>query len=345
MDPRRNRFLAALKGTPHDRPPVWLMRQAGRYLPGYRELRKAHSFWDVCHSPELATQAALEPLARFKLDAAITFSDILIVLNALGLDVTFGPGEGPRIGHPLRTSSDLASWNTRNVMERLAFMPKAVAHLAKTLDGSHGLLGFAGAPFTLFCYAVEGGGSDDFRKARVLLHQEPELAKKALDTLADIVLELTLAQAEAGADAVQLFDTWGGLLSREEYETFCVPALQRIFDALQKKGVPSLLFARGGMHLLPILGHTHASGFSLDWRMDFAETRKLYPNHVLQGNLDPLFLLAGEGVVRDETKKLLSAMKSFPSEKNIVNLGHGIVPETPPEAVAAMCDEVAASAR
>ena len=343
MDPRRQRFLAALAGTPHDRPPVWLMRQAGRYLPGYRAIRAQHSFWDLCYSPELTTQAALEPLELFKLDAAIVFSDILVVLNALGLDVSFGKGEGPKVAHPLRSASDLAAWNTKNVMSRLEYLPAAVAHLKRTLNGSHGILGFAGAPFTLFCYAVDGGSSDDFRHARTMLHQQPELARKALDTIADVVVELVLAQVEAGTDAVQLFDTWGGLLSRDEYQRFCVPALQRAFSALKKKGVPTILFARGGSHLLPILGDTGADGLSLDWRMDWTEVRKMYPTHLLQGNIDPLLLLAGDDSVRAATRKLLSDMKSAGNwERSIVNLGHGIVPETPSSAVSALCDEVAA---
>jgi uroporphyrinogen decarboxylase len=343
MDPRRQRFLAALAGAPHDRPPVWLMRQAVRYLPGYRELRRQYSFWDVCHSAELSTRAALEPLKLFKLDAAIVFSDILVVLNAMGLEVTFGPSEGPRIGHPLRSEGDLASWNLNGVMERLSFLPRAVAHLARTLDGSHGILGFAGAPFTLFCYAVDGGSSEDFRAARIMLHRNPTLAKRALETLADVLVDLTLAKVEAGADAVQLFDTWGGLLSLEEYEEFCVPVLKRIFEQLGKRGVPTILFARGGHHLLPALGRTGASGFSLDWRMDWTEVRRQYPNHLLQGNIDPLRLLAGEAHVREATRRLLATMRAAGNlDRSIVNLGHGILPETPSSAVAALCDEVAA---
>lgn len=346
MDPRRQRLLAALSGAPHDRPPVWLMRQAGRYLPGYQALRREHGFWEVCHSPELSTRAALEPLERFPLDAAIVFSDILVVLNALGLEVSFGPGEGPRVARPLRDAGDLGRWNLSGVMERLAFLPRAVAHLAGTLGGSHGLFGFAGAPFTLFCYAVEGGGSDDFRTARTLLRREPALARRALDTLADVLVDLTLAQAEAGADAIQLFDTWGGLLSREDYEAFCLPSLRRVFERLNARSVPTMLFARGGQHLLPILGQSGARGFSLDWRMDWTEARRLYPSHVLQGNLDPLALLAGDEHVRAATRAHLDTMRSAGNlDATIFNLGHGIVPETPPAAVAALCDEVIAFGR
>src|SRR5438045_7728618 len=165
----RERFLAAFNGDAVDRPPVWLMRQAGRYLPGYREVRAQHGFWDVCHTPELSTKVALEPLKKFPLDAAIVFSDILVIPQALGLDVTFGTGEGPQVGKPMRSRADLDAWTTKGLIERLKFLPGAVKHLADTLKGSHGLLGFAGAPFTLFAYCVEGGSSDDFKQARVML--------------------------------------------------------------------------------------------------------------------------------------------------------------------------------
>ena len=235
----RERFLAALRGDALDRPPVWLMRQAGRYLPGYRALRAEHSFWDVCQNPELSTRAALEPLERYALDAAIVFSDILVVPLAMGLGVTFGPGEGPRIARPLRTAADYDSWQLDGVVKRIDYLPRAVAHLKQTLNGRYGILGFAGAPFTLFAYCVEGGGSEDFREARTLMHRDPTLARRALNTIADVVAELLLAQVDAGADAVQLFDSWGGLLAPDEYRDFALPALQRITEKLNARKVPT----------------------------------------------------------------------------------------------------------
>jgi uroporphyrinogen decarboxylase len=337
----RERFIAAFDGQSVDRPPVWLMRQAGRYLPGYREVRAKAGFWDVCHQPELSTRVALEPLKRFPLDAAIVFSDILVIPQALGLDVTFGKGEGPQVGKPLRSRADLEAWNTSGLVERLQFLPRAVRHLADALKGSHALLGFAGAPFTLFAYCVEGGSSDDFQQARVMLHREPALAEAALATLADAAAELLLAQVDAGADAVQLFDTWGGLLSRDEYQRFALPALRRITSAL--KGRRVLLFVRSGQHLLPLLGDSGASGFSLDWRVSFAEARARYPSHVLQGNIDPVLLFAGDEVVRGRTRALLDEMKASGGgwSRCIANLGHGILPGTPESAVAALCETVA----
>jgi uroporphyrinogen decarboxylase len=339
----RERFLASFEGRAVDRPPVWLMRQAGRYLPGYREVRAKAGFWDVCHNPELSTKVALEPLAKFPLDAAIVFSDILVIPQALGLDVTFGKGEGPQVGKPLRSEADLAAWNTQGLVDRLTFLPNAVRHLHATLKGSHAMLGFAGAPFTLFSYCVEGGSSDDFKKPRAMMYAQPKLAERALATLADAAAELLEAQCAAGADAVQLFDTWGGLLTQGEYAKFALPALRRITDALKKKGRKTLLFVRGGHHLLPLLGDSGVDGFSLDWRTPFAEARKRYPSHVLQGNLDPVLLFAPVESVREQTRALLSEMKQSGGSytRCIANLGHGILPETPVEAVAALCETVA----
>jgi uroporphyrinogen decarboxylase len=336
----RERFLCAFDGKPVDRPPVWLMRQAGRYLPGYREVRSKAGFWDVCHNPQLSTKVALEPLARFPLDAAIVFSDILVIPQALGLDVTFGTGDGPRVGKPLRSRADLDGWTTSGLIERLQFLPAAVKHLAAALKGSHAMLGFAGAPFTLFAYCVEGGSSEDFRAARVMLHQEPKLAEAALATLADAAAELLQAQLDAGADAVQLFDTWGGLLAPDEYRRFALPALARITRKLQGRRV--LLFVRGGHHLLPLLGDTGASGFSLDWRTPFGEARARYPSQVLQGNIDPVLLFAPPALVRERTATLLAEMKATTGyTRCIANLGHGILPGTPESAVEALCQTVA----
>ncbi len=320
----RERFLASLEGRPVDRPPVWLMRQAGRYLPEYRAVRQVSGFWDVCYTPELSTKVALEPLKKFPLDAAIVFSDILVIPQALGLDDTFGKGEGPVVGRPLRTEADLAAWNTKGMMDRLTYLPTAVKHLRDTLKGSHGMIGFAGAPFTLFSYCVEGGSSDEFKLPRAMLYAQPKLAEKALATLADAAAELLLAQTEAGADLVQLFDTWGGLLPGPMYQRFALPALRRITDALHAKGRKVLLFVRGGHHLLPMLGDSGADGFSLDWRTPFAEARKRYPSHVLQGNLDNVLLFGPLDQVRDHTRALLDEMKASGGlTRCIANLGHG----------------------
>ena len=344
---KRERFLAALSGTAVDRPPVWLMRQAGRYLPTYQAVRKQHGFWEVCKTPELSTQVALEPLQRFKLDAAIVFSDILVIPDALGLGVQFdrGKGEGPAIEKTLRSVDDLRDWpKPQTLLDRLSFLPRAVSHLAGRLDGEYGIIGFAGAPFTLFAYMAQGGGSDDFEKARVLLHEQPEFSKRVLLQLADYVAALLEAECAAGCDVVQLFDTWGGLLTAEEYQTFCVPALQRIVDTMHVNHRRVLLFAKGAHHLLPVLAETRADGFSLDWRISWREARKHLPTQILQGNIDPTLLFASPDLVRARTRTLLKDMKETSAwQRCIVNLGHGILPGTPVASVEALCDEVASA--
>lgn len=337
-----------MAGEALDRPPVWLMRQAGRYLPGYRAVRAEHGFWDVCHSPALSTQVALEPMRLFGLDAAIVFSDILVVPQALGLGVTFGAGEGPQIARPLRTEADLETWKTRGLAESLAFLPAAVKHLRSALDEQlsdrPALLGFAGAPFTLFSYIVEGGGSDDFRRARVMLYEQTALAKRALSLIADTVADLLISQIDAGADAVQLFDTWGGLLDAHDYETFAVPMLRHITDRVHSRGGRVLIFIRGGGHLLPSLAGAGVDGVSLDWRTPFSAARAVNKNWVLQGNLDPVRLFASPESVSAATTTLLDQMKaSAGGTRVIANLGHGILPGTPEASVKAMVDAVKAA--
>jgi uroporphyrinogen decarboxylase len=337
----RERFLAAFSGEALDRPAVWLMRQAGRYLPGYRAVRAKHGFWDVCKNPELSTEVALEPMNKFPLDAAIVFSDILVVPEAMDLDVTFGKGEGPQVGRPLRSEADFEKWNTTGIAKRLEYVPNAARHLRANLGADKALLGFAGAPWTLFCYIVEGHGSDDFTEPRRMLHLQPQLAKKALDTIADCVADLLEAEIAAGVDAVQLFDTWGGLLSRDEYQQFALPPIRRITSRLRAKGAKSILFAKGGHHLLPVLGEADVDGLSLDWRTPWREARALYPKLALQGNVDPVLLFAGDDAVRARTKALLADMRADSNgARCIANLGHGILPGTPESAVAAMVDTV-----
>lgn len=339
----RDRLCAAFAGEALDRPPVWLMRQAGRYLPGYRGVRAQHGFWEVCKTPALSTQVALEPMGLFPLDASIVFSDILVVPEAMDLNVVFGGagGDGPQIGRPLRTRADLEAWHTDGILDRLAFVANAMAALRTGLGADHGLFGFCGAPWTLFCYIVEGHGSDDFKEPRTLLHSDPQLAKDALAKLADITADLLEAQCTAGADAVQLFDTWGGLLSREEYREFCVPAIRRVTDRLRAKGRRSLLFVKGGHHLLPVLGETGVDGISLDWRTPWREARALYPKLVLQGNIDPVLLFSNVSAVRARVRALIADMRADDGGRRcILNLGHGILPKTPVENVSALVEQV-----
>jgi uroporphyrinogen decarboxylase len=351
----RTRLTDALAGLRTDRPPLWLMRQAGRYLPGYRAVRAERSFWEVCRTPALSTKVALEPLARYPLDAAIVFSDILVIPEALGLGVGFGDGrsgDGPRIARPMRSRGDFDAWERDRVMERLRFLPTAVAHLREAIGAERGLLGFGGAPWTLLCYAVDGSSSEEFRHARSLLHADPALAEDALAVLADTVSELLTAQVEAGADAVQLFDTWGGLLSREDYACFALPALRRAIAPVAAR-VPVIVYARGGGHLLPELAQSGATCLSLDWRTSIAEARSLLGRtgvsavRALQGNLDPTRLFAGVEAARAATRAVLAdAAVGAPDVAPgfVFNLGHGILPGTPPDVVDAVCREVAGRA-
>ncbi|MBM3962133.1 MAG: uroporphyrinogen decarboxylase [Planctomycetes bacterium] len=342
----RQRLLRSFTGEPIDRPAVWLMRQAGRYLSGYRAVRAQHGFWDVCKTPALSTQVALEPMALFPFDAAIVFSDILVVPDALGLNVSFssGGGDGPRIGRPLRSRVDLDAWQLDGVQARLAFVPRAAAHLRAALPADRGLLGFAGAPFTLLCYSVDGGSSDDFVHTRTLLARDPGLAEAALSALATVAADLLCAQLDAGCDVVQLFDTWGGLLTRDDYARFALPALRAVTDRVRahtKGQGKTILFVRGGHHLLPLLGEAGVDGLSLDWRTPWREARTLHPRLTLQGNIDPVALFAGADHVRARVRALLRDMRADDDGRRcIINLGHGILPGTPEDAVAALVDEV-----
>jgi len=338
MTPRQ-RLLAGLRREPTDRPPLWLMRQAGRYLPGYREIRSRHGFWEVCRDPALSNAVALEPLERYPLDAAIVFSDILTVLDALGLDVSFVKGEGPSIAHPLRSAADLAGWQVDGLVDRLAYVPQAVRALRAAIGQDRGLLGFAGAPWTLLGYAVDGGSGEELKLARTMLRTDPALAVQALGLLADAVAALLVAQVEQGADAVQLFDTWGGLLDRATYAEFAVPAIRRAIAPVAALGVPVILFVRGGHHLLPLLGIQGVTCLSLDWRTPMTEARAAHPGLALQGNLDPTLLFAGEQAVVRASQDLLAEMRRL-GLGFVFNLGHGILPGTPPEAVAALCRTV-----
>ena len=337
----RERLVHALEGKPVDRPPVWLMRQAGRYLPGYQNIRRQHSFWELCHSPQLCTQAAMEPMERFPLDATIVFSDILVIPQALGMQVNFDGNHGPKMTKPLREEAELAHWNVAKLLEALSFVPAAVRHLREAVGKERGLLGFAGAPWTLLSYMLEGHADKNFAVARSMLHAQPKFAQKAMDILADILMEYLEAQCEAGADAVQLFDSWGGLLTAQDYARFALPPIQKVAQALRRKNRRLLLFVRDAQHLLPLLADSGCQGISLDWRIPFGQAAAQLPHHCLQGNLDPALLLAPPEVVRTQTRKLLAEMKARNHfHRCIFNLGHGIFPEARPECVSALCEEV-----
>jgi uroporphyrinogen decarboxylase len=337
-------FLRALRREPTPYTPVWLMRQAGRYLPEYNATRaKAGSFMALAKSPELACEVTLQPLERYPLDAAILFSDILTVPDAMGLGLSFAEGEGPRFA---RTTADEASIDALQVpdMAQLAYVFDAVAAIKRALAGRVPLIGFAGSPFTLACYMIEGrGSSDDFATVRRMAYARPYLLDRLVDVNARAVTDYLNAQIRAGADAVMLFDTWGGLLSTAGYRRFSLATMARVLEGIEPNGagerVPTIVFTKGGGGWLSEIAAIGANALGLDWTMDIGAARERIGSEVaLQGNLDPLVLTTDAPTVARETEALVRA--AGPAPGHIFNLGHGIVPGTPPDNVAVLVDTV-----
>jgi uroporphyrinogen decarboxylase len=331
-------YMRALRGESLPVPPVWLMRQAGRYLPEYMVVREKHSFLDVCHTPELACEVTLQPIRRFHFDVSILFSDILVPLVPMGADLSFGAGHGPQIANPVRNAADVAALKSFEPRESLQTVLEALRLIRQELPDDVALVGFAGAPFTLSSYLVEGGKPEPFAHLKGLMYQEPDTFMKLQQMLGEMVTETLIAMVEAGADAVQLFDTWAGLLSEAEYRHFCLPTLKRIFQVLREKGIPTTYFARNGFHLLKAVGETGADVQSLDWRIPLTAARTALGNEtVLQGNLDPTVLLGDESTIRREVKRVLT---EGGEQRHIFNLGHGILPMTPISAVETLLSEI-----
>jgi uroporphyrinogen decarboxylase len=325
------RFLAACRREPVDRPPVWIMRQAGRYLPEYRRTRsEAGSFLSLCRTPRLAAEVTLQPLRRFAFDAAIIFSDILLPLTSLGIDFAFSDDGGPRLREPLRGPTEWAGLRYHGPGDDTRKVQDAIASVRAALPTDTALLGFCGAPWTLASYLVEGGTSRDHAAAKAALFSHPEPAGKLLVALADAMAEYLLAQVEAGADAVQVFDSWAGALSPAAYTEFVVPATRRLLERLDEAQVPRILYVGGGSHLLPSLVPLPVEVVSVDWRTDLLAASVALPGRSVQGNLDPAFLLAPPDIVGEATRRMLAAA---PAVGYIANLGHGIRPDTPVESV------------
>ncbi len=328
-----DRLQRVLRGEPVDRPPVWFMRQAGRYLPEYRAVRAGTTFLGMCRSPDLACEVTVQPVVRFGLDAAIVFSDILVVLEAIGREITFEAGEGPRILEPVRSASDAASLRRPDVADALPVVPQTFARFKKILPEVP-ILGFAGAPFTLLCYLVEGSGSKEWAHVKRLLWSDPVTARSILDLLADVVGDYLELQASTGAAAVQMFDTWAGVLSPEMYREFALPAAQRALARV--KSAPRIYYTKDSAPVLDQLRSTGADVIGLDWRVDLGKARKVLGDVKVQGNLDPVALFAPEAEIRRQVRQILTAG----GPGHIFNLGHGILPETPISGVEAMVDEV-----
>jgi uroporphyrinogen decarboxylase len=342
-------LLRALAREPTEYTPVWLMRQAGRYLPEYRATReRAGSFLALAKSPALAAEVTLQPLERFPLDAAILFSDILTVPDAMGLGLHFAEGEGPRFARPLRDEAAIRALAAPDPTDQLRYVIDAVREIRKALAGRVPLIGFAGSPFTLACYMVEGAGSDDWRALKTMLYARPDLLHHVLEVNTRAVTDYLNAQIEAGAQAVMLFDTWGGQLSHADYEEFSLAYSRRVLSGLQRergaRKVPSILFTKGGGAWLEAMAASGCDAVGLDWTVDPAAARARVGNRVaLQGNLDPAALFAQPDVVRKAARRVLDAFGPLPG--HVFNLGHGVSQHTPVESVAALVDEVRAYSR
>jgi uroporphyrinogen decarboxylase len=327
---RHTRLGNALTGRPVDRPPVWFMRQAGRYLPEYRAVREKVSFLDLCRDPDLACEVTVQPIDRFGLDAAIVFSDILTVPEAVGLEVVFDLGHGPRLPRTLRTAADVDALVRPDVSRALPVVPETIRRFRAARPDTP-ILGFAGAPFTLLCYMCEGRGSDDWIETKKLLYSDPDTAQRALGLLADVVGDYLQAQIDAGAAGVQIFDTWAGILSVEDYRRFALPAVQRALARV--KGAPRIHFTRDTMPFLHLARETGADVIGLDWRVDVALARGVLGSLPIQGNLDPIALFAPP----DEVKRRVHAICDAAGPVgHVFNLGHGVVPSTPIPGVEAM---------
>ncbi|MCC6195599.1 MAG: uroporphyrinogen decarboxylase [Burkholderiales bacterium] len=336
-------FLRALRREPTPYTPVWLMRQAGRYLPEYNATRtRAGSFLALAKNPDLATEVTLQPLARYPLDAAILFSDILTVPDAMGLGLSFAEGEGPRFARPLRDDAAIRALAVPDMRE-LEYVFATVAQSKRELAGKVPLIGFAGSPFTLACYMIEGSGSADFATVRRMAYSRPDLLSHLVDVNARAVVQYLHAQVERGADAVMLFDTWGGLLSYEAYRRFSLAPMRAVVAGLASR-VPTIVFTKGGGAWLRDIADIGASCVGLDWTVDIAAARADVGARVaLQGNLDPLVLLTDPATVAREARAVVRAAGAAPG--HVFNLGHGIVPGTPPENVAALVEAVHATSR
>ena len=335
---KNDTLLRALRGEPTEYTPVWLMRQAGRYLPEYNATRaRAGSFLALAKTPALAAEVTLQPLERFPLDAAILFSDILTIPDAMGLGLFFAEGEGPRFERPLRSEASINGLFVPDPAVELRYVLDAVREVRRALGDRVPLIGFSGSPFTLACYMVEGGGSDDWRTLKRLRYERPELLHAILDVNARAVSAYLNAQVEAGAQVVMIFDTWGGTLAYEDYEPFSLAYARKVLREV--KNVPRILFTKGGSPWLAAMMQSGCDALGLDWTADAREARRLAAGKVaLQGNLDPAALFAPQESVRAAVRAVLEQFGPAPG--HVFNLGHGLRPGTPIESVAALVDEV-----
>jgi len=335
-----SRFLRACHRLPVDSTPIWIMRQAGRYMAEYREIRAKHSFLEVATHPELAAQVTMQPINAFDLDAAILFADILLPVTPMGLDLQFVAGKGPVISNPIRSQEDVEALNALEAKRDLSFVMDAIRLVRKELEGRDiPLIGFSGAPFTLASYMIEGGGSRNYLFAKKMLYRAPEAWHQLLDKITEALISYLTAQVDAGAQAVQIFDSWVGALSPRDYRDFVFPYSNRVLSALEKTGVPVIHFGTGTATLLPLMKKAGGTVIGLDWRVPLDEGwAQLGYDTAVQGNLDPAALLAPEPVLKNKIAQVLQAAGGRPG--HIFNLGHGIHKETDPAQVKRTVDLV-----
>lgn len=336
-DMKNDLLLRTLRGEEVERPPVWMMRQAGRYLPQYMELRRKYSFFERVETPELACEITLQPIDEIGPDAAIIFSDILTVPQALGIDVQMISGKGPVMGNPIETVDDAFAILAEDVPDKLDHVMEAITLTRKELNGRVPLIGFAGAPWTLFCYMVQGEGSKNFERAKAFLYQHPDASRHVLKELTKATVEYLNAQIAAGAQVVQVFDSWAGLLSPEDFNEWAMPYLMEICEAVE--GVPVILFAKGSWYALERLSYrSNTTALGLDWTVSPEYAREATRGEiVLQGNFDPSRLLSPVDEIKHRVTRMIDR---FGVQKYIVNLGHGILPDIPVEHARAFIDAV-----
>lgn len=341
---KNDRFLRALLKEPVDMTPVWMMRQAGRYLPEYKATRaKAGDFMTLCKTPELATEVTIQPLDRFPLDAAILFSDILTVPDAMGLGLYFSEGEGPRFERPVRSKADIEKLIKPEMDEELGYVMAAVAMIRRELDGRVPLIGFTGSPWTLATYMVEGSSSKEYAKVKGMLYDQPQLMHMLLDKLSDTIIEYLNAQIEHGAQAVMIFDTWGGVLTTRDYKEFSLRYMQKIVEGVKRENegrkVPVIMFSKGGCQWLEAQADAGADALGLDWTLDIGQARKRVGDKVaLQGNMDPCVLYASPERIREEVATILESYGH--GSGHVFNLGHGIHQFVDPEHAKAFVEAV-----
>lgn len=336
MGLKESNFIQACYGHNDEQIPVWIMRQAGRYLPEYRAIREKVSFEELCRSPRLIAEVVRQPIERFGLDAAILFSDIMTIVPPMGLSVSFATG-GPKITTPIRTPEDVEKLSEFDVRDKLHFVVEGIRAIKKELPTTP-LIGFAGSPFTLACYMIQGGGSSDFPLAKQFLYTYPKAGEKLLDIISAVTTEYLAAQIEAGADAVQLFDSWGGILSQNDYRRWSQRTINKVFGSLDSSRAPRILFVN---NLAPYISHVNdidCEVVGVDYRMDLRQAMDALPGKAIQGNLEPAALFGSAEEITRTTRDILEAVVT--PERLIFNLGHGIKPKTPVESVATLVEVV-----